>query len=121
VVVAGIGTICEGTLKLLITQSAVPCAKKRTVYSGWESRMERPSQPPLSSLGAEKVTLCLSVGRRGSRPKAKAEDVEPRNSQWERSMPWDGQKTTLDCAIIGEHNLAPRGRRSWHATHKYSV
>jgi hypothetical protein len=62
--------------------------------------MERPSQPPLSSLGAEKVTLCLSVGRRGSRPKAKAEDVEPRNSQWERSMPWDEQKTTLDCAIM---------------------
>jgi hypothetical protein len=77
----------------------VPCAKKRTVYSGWDSRLERSSQPPVSSLGSEAVTLRLSVGRRGSRPKAKAEDVEPRNPQWEWSMQWDEQKTTLDCAL----------------------
>ncbi len=34
----------------------------------------------VSSLGTEAVTPGLSVGRKGSRPKAKAEDVESRNS-----------------------------------------
>jgi hypothetical protein len=41
---------------------------------------------PVSSLGTEAVTPGLSVGRKGSRPKAQAEDKEPRNHQWERSM-----------------------------------
>ena len=51
------------------------------LYNGWDSGMERLSQPPLSSLGTKRVTVSLSVGRRGSRPKAKAEDVEPRNDR----------------------------------------
>lgn len=41
---------------------------------------------PVSSLGTEAVTPGLSVGRKGSRPKAQAEDIEPRNHQWARSM-----------------------------------
>jgi len=41
---------------------------------------------PVSSLGTEVVTPGLSVGKKGSRPKAKVEDVESRNFSWEWSM-----------------------------------
>ena len=71
----------------------------------------------VSSLGTEAVTPGLSVGKKGSRPKAKAEDVEPRNPQ-------DGQVDALGTAEDntglsdnGELSSAPRGQRSWHATH----
>ena len=42
---------------------------------------------PVFSLGTKAVTPGLSVGKKGSRPKAKVEDVEPRNPPMGRSMP----------------------------------
>ena len=38
------------------------------IYSGWESHLVKSSQQPVLSLGAEMVTLGLSVGRGVSEP-----------------------------------------------------
>ncbi|WP_144034146.1 hypothetical protein [Sporomusa silvacetica] len=91
------------------------------MYSGWESRLERLSQSPVSSLGSEAVTLRLSVGRRGSRPKAKVEDVEPRNPQTGMVDAVEPAEDNTGLSDNGERNPAPRGQRSWHATHHYNV
>ncbi|MBP2628924.1 MAG: hypothetical protein H6Q68_3635 [Firmicutes bacterium] len=83
--------------------------------------MVRLSQPPLSSLGVDRVTVNLSVGRRDSRPKATAKDVEPRNDQEGKGRCFRSSRRQYWTVRDGEYSLAPRGRRSWHAIHRYGI
>jgi len=90
-------------------RSRLGAPRSTFMYNGWESRMVRFSQPPLSSLGADQVTVSLSVGRRGSRPKAKVEDVEPRNYQKEKGRCLRVSRRQYWTERYGEYSLASPG------------
>lgn len=71
------------SLNSITNQDSVePSRAPRSVRSkaGGNPAREGLASHSVSSLGTEAVTPGLSVGRKGSRPKAKAEDVESRNS-----------------------------------------